>query len=283
LRQDPTRAAPALTAYQAALAADFVDQLRFLQRNAGPSSIATDNLPPELRRRFISDGGRFLLQIHPKGNVWDRAGAVKFVEEIRSVDPEVTGAPVITYESILRMERAYHQGALYAFVVVAVISWLMIRRLRETALALVPLVLGTLWGIGLMRVFGLDFNLANVWGAPLIIGASAEYGLNVITRFMEARTHGGPLIARSTVLAVMVNGLTTITGFGCLLVAHHRGIWSLGLLLTIGSATSLVAALIVLPALIRLFGRASGDVAESAAPVVRAGDRPLRPSERHVS
>src|SRR5262249_123109 len=98
------------------------------------------------------------------------------------------------------MDRPYHPGALYPFAVVAVISWLMIRRLRETALALVPLVLGTLWGIGLMRVFGLDFNLANVWGAPLIIGASAEYGLNVITRFMEARTHGGPLIAPSTAL-----------------------------------------------------------------------------------
>src|SRR5262249_3649205 len=83
----------------------------------------------------------------------------------------------------------------------------------------------------------------------------------------------------STALAVMVNGLTTITGFGCLLVAHHRGIWSLGLLLTIGSATSLAAALIVLPALIRLFGRAGGDVAEPTAPVDRAGGRALRPSE----
>src|SRR5262249_30924168 len=242
LRQEPARAASALTAYQASLAADFVEKLRFLQRNGRPSPIVTDNLPPELRRRFVSDGGRFLLQIHPKGSVWGRAGAVKFVEEIRSVDPEGTGAPVITYESILRMERGCPQGALYAFVVVAVISWLMIRRLRETVLALVPLVLGTLWGIGLMHVFGLDFNLANVWGAPLIIGASAEYGLNVITRFMEARTDGGPLIARSTVLAVMVDRLTTVTGFGCLLVAHHPGIWRLGLLLTIRSATRLAAA-----------------------------------------
>jgi uncharacterized membrane protein YdfJ with MMPL/SSD domain len=52
--------------------------------------------------------------------------------------------------------------------------------------------------------------------------------------------------------AVALNGLTTIAGFGSLLVAHHRGIQSLGLLLTLGSAASLIASLVVLPALIRL-------------------------------
>ena len=132
----------------------------------------------------------------------------------------------------------------------------MIRRLRETALALVPLVLGTLWAIGLMPLFGLKLNLANVWGVPLIIGASAEYGLNVITRAMEARARGGPRFARSTILAVAFNGLSTITGFATLLLAHHRGMWSLGLLLTLGSVTSLVASIVVLPVLVRLFDRA---------------------------
>ena len=70
----------------------------------------------------------------------------------------------------------------------------------------------------------------------------------------EARTSGGPALARSTVLAVLLNGLTTIAGFGSLLVAHHRGIWSLGVLLVIGSAMTLTAALVVLPTLVHLGG-----------------------------
>jgi len=150
------------------------------------------------------------------------------------------------------MEDAYRRGALYAFALVTIISGVMIRRLRETVLALTPLVLGTLWAIGLMHLFGLKLNLANVWGIPLIIGASAEYGLNVVTRAMEARAYGGPSFARSTIMAVAFNGLSTIAGFGSLLVAHHRGIWSLGLLLTCGSVTSLVAALVVLPVIMRI-------------------------------
>jgi len=257
---DRPRAEAALTAYQSAVAGDFIDKLRLLRRsNAGDRGIAPDDVPAEIRRKFISEGGRFLLQIHPKVNVWDREGALRFVGELRSIDPDVTGTPVIAYESIVRMERAYRQGTLYAFGLVSLISALMIRRLRYTVLALTPLVLGSLWVIGLMHLFDLQFNLANVWGVPLIVGASAEYGLNVVTRLIEARERGGPFFPRSTIAAVALNGLTTIAGFGGLLVAHHRGIQSLGLLLTLGSAASLIASLVVLPALIRLVEPAAAE------------------------
>ena len=50
-----------------------------------------------------------------------------------------------------------------------------------------------------MHVFGLKFNLGNVFGLPLIIGTAAEYGLNVVLSYMEGREHGGPLVARTTV------------------------------------------------------------------------------------
>ncbi|MBI4610489.1 MAG: MMPL family transporter [Candidatus Rokubacteria bacterium] len=243
---------PALNHFQAQLYWDFIEKFHTLQRNLRPRPVTLRDVPAELRRKFIGASGRFLLQIHPKVDIWDRQGATRFVEELRSVDPDVTGPPIITYEAIRLMEKAYRQGTAYAFVLVAVLAALMIRRLRETCLALVPLLLGTLWTVGLMYVFDLKFNLANVWGLPLIIGAAAEYGLNVVVRFMEGRAHGGPLLARSTVMAVVFNGLTTIAGFGSLLVAQHQGIWSLGLLLTIGACASLASSLLVLPVLIRL-------------------------------
>jgi predicted RND superfamily exporter protein len=253
---DPATTRVSLERYQGHLVHDFRVKLDLLQRNLDPRFVTLEDVPAELRRRFISSSGRLLLQIYPKVDVWDREGSVRFVNELRSVDAGVTGTPVISYESISRMEDAYRRGTLYAFILVTVISWIMIRRTRETVLALTPLVLGSLWAIGIMRFFGFQLNLANVWGVPLIIGASAEYGLNVVTRVIEAKTYGGPLFPRSTIMAVAFNGLSTITGFGSLLVAHHRGIWSLGLLLTCGSLTSLVAALVVLPVLIRRFGAA---------------------------
>lgn len=69
--------------------------------------------------------------------------------------------------------------------------------------------------------------------------------------YLEGREEGGPLVARSAVTGVFLNGLTTMVGFGSLMVAHHQGIFGLGLLLTLGAAARLVASLVVLPALLR--------------------------------
>jgi predicted RND superfamily exporter protein len=168
------------------------------------------------------------------------------------VDTEVTGTPVITYEAIRLMERSYQQGTVYAIVLVTIIFAVTIRRVRETALALLPLGLGMLWTVGLMYFFNLKFTLGNVFGVPLIVGAACEYGMNVVVRFMENREHGGPLIGRSTIMAVLISGLTTVVGFGGLMMANHRGIFGLGLLLTLGSVMSLIAALVVLPVLLRM-------------------------------
>ncbi|PYM28207.1 MAG: hypothetical protein DMD78_00560 [Candidatus Rokuibacteriota bacterium] len=231
---------------------DFVSSFQRLQSNLHPRMVGLADVPPEIKRKFISDSGRFLLQIHPAVNIWDRDGAARFVAELRSVDPDVTGTPIITYEAIRLMERAAKQGTAYAIILVSGLTALMLRRVRETLLALSPLAFGLIWTAGFMWVFDLQFNLGNIFGLPLILGAGAEYGLSIVTRFMEDREHGGPLIARSTVMGVLIAALTTLVGFASLMLAEHRGIYGLGLLLTIGTITSMIAALIVLPVLLRL-------------------------------
>jgi|RhiMetdeSRZDD1v2_1073273.scaffolds.fasta_scaffold117981_2 uncharacterized protein len=263
-RADRDVAEAALTHLQAQLYRDFVDKFHMLQRNLNPRPISIADIPEELRRKFIGHTGQFLIQLHPRVNIWERAGAEQFVSELRSVDPDVTGSPVITYEAIRLMERGYVQGTLYAFVLVTALTFWMLRRVRESLLALLPLVLGLLWTIGLMKLFDQQFTLANVWGLPLIIGTSLEFGLNVVMSYMEGREHSGPLVSRSTVMAVVLNGITTIVGFGSMMTSHHRGIFGLGLLLTIGTACALIASLIVLPVVLRRLQRYSaGAVADS--------------------
>jgi hypothetical protein len=117
--------------------------------------------------------------------------------------------------------------------------------------------LGDLWTLGVMRLLGLEFNLANVWALPLIVGTAAEYGLNIYVRYLEGIDGGGPRFPRTVVLGVVLSWLTTMAGFGSLMVAHHHGIFTLGLLLSVGSTASLVAAVFVLPVLIGLFAERS--------------------------
>jgi len=253
LRQSsPEQTAPPLALLQYQLYRDFVGNFQRLQANLNPPTVGLDALPAELRQKFVGHNGHFLLRINPAVDIWELEGARKFVTELRSVDPEVTGTPVITYETILLMERSYRQATVYALILVAVVSYILIRRWRLTLFALVPLSLGLLWTIGLMPLVRLKFNMGNIFALPLLIGMAIEFGLNVVLAYMEDRERDGPIVPRATVMAVLVNGLTTIIGFGSMLVAGHRGIYSLGVFLTIGMTASLIAALVVLPVLLKL-------------------------------
>ena len=251
---DRPDAAAALAGLQQDLYRDFSDKLAGFRKNLEPRPVAPGDAPPELRQRYIGASGRYLIRLQPAVDIWEQAGAARFVGELRSVDPDVTGPPITAFEAIKLIRRGYFEGTFYALAVVAIAAALILRSARGTVLALVPLMLSVVWTLGLMQVFGLRFNMANVWAMPLIIGIAAEFGLNIYVRFMEGRDRGGPTLARSTVLGVVLNGLTTMAGFASLLVARHQGIFGLGLLLTIGAAVSLIGALAVLPVLIELYG-----------------------------
>src|SRR5690349_19954433 len=111
-----------------------------------------------------------------------------------------------------------------------------------------------------MQVRGIRYDLTNIWGLPLIIGTAAEFGLNVVMSHLEVRTTRGPLLPRGAVRGVMLNGITTMVGFGSLMIASHRGLFILGLLLTLGSFSGLVASLVVLPVVLQLLAPPKAEV-----------------------
>ena len=242
----------ALVRFQQALLRDFQDKWNLLRNNLEPSGpISFADVPVQLKTRFVSrDGTKFLIQIYPKHNIRERAPLEEFIAQLRQVDPDVTGSPVIGYESIRAMTKGYIEGAIYAFLAILIVTYFTLRRVGDTFLAILPLALGIIWTAGLMRLFGLQFNLANLVAVPLIIGIGVENGIHIVHRFREAGESGPELVAGSTGQAVALFSLTTMVGFGSLMVARYYGIFSMGLLLTVAVGSVLVASLGVLPLLL---------------------------------
>jgi hypothetical protein len=83
----------------------------------------------------------------------------------------------------------------------------------------------------------------------LLLGLGVSGGLHVVMRWRE---EGGvaALAATSTPRAVLFSALTTVASFGSLAVSNHRGLASMGLLLTIAISWSLVCSLLILPHLL---------------------------------
>jgi hypothetical protein len=242
-----------LAVFQQALFFDLRDTFQLLQHQDDTTVPTVADLPPQLRHRFVGVNGKYLIQVYPREDVWQRAPQEKFVNALRTVDPNVTGTPVqlYVYETVLR--DAYIQAAKLALIAIALMVLFHFRSLVAMILALIPVAIGTLWLAGLMGWMGVPINLANIMTLPLVIGIGVTNGIQILNRYAEEGTPG--ILSRSTGKAVLVSGLTAISGFGSLMLAQHLGIHSLGVIMATGIATCMIAALTFLPALLGLIGR----------------------------
>jgi predicted RND superfamily exporter protein len=242
-----------LAKFQQALLADLRETFQLLQQQDDTAPPRVEDLPPALHHRFVGVNGKFLIQVYPKQDVWQRAPQEKFVQELRTVDPNVTGTPVQLYEYETLLKNSYVQAAWYSLAAIAFMVLFHFRSFSAVILALLPVAIGTLWLAGLMGWAGVPVNLANIMTLPLVIGIGVTNGIHILNRYAEEGTPG--ILSRSTGKAVLVSGLTAIAGFGSLMLAEHRGIRSLGIIMSAGIATCMIAGLTFLPALLSLIGR----------------------------
>ncbi|MBX7167636.1 MAG: MMPL family transporter [Pirellulales bacterium] len=245
--------------YQQQAAGDLLSRLHALASMADPEPPKFEDLPEPLVSRFVGHHGRHLLKIYGRGNIWDVHALERFVHEVRSVDPRVTGNPLQAYEATHEMRRSFEQAGLYASLIVVVVVWLDFRSVWASLLALTPLILGVGQMFGLMGWLNIPLNPANLIALPLILGIGIDYGVHIVHEYREQT---GPYsMCASTAVALLVDSLTTIVGFGSMMIATHQGLVSLGRILTIGVTCCLVTSVLVLPAGLRLLSRGKGTAA----------------------
>jgi len=242
-----------LSDYQQRMAGDLLSRLHTLRSMANPEPPELTDLPQSLVTRFVGQRGRYLLKIYGRGSIWDMDALERFVREVRSVDPRVTGNPVQTYEASRAMKRSYEQSAWYALVGILAVLYLDFRQVRYVLLALVPLGLGMVQMFGVLGYLNIPLNPANMIVLPLILGIGVDNGVHVVHDF-RCQAHRYRM-SPSTASAVVITSLTTMVGFGSLMVASHRGLQSLGRVLTIGISCCLFSSLVILPAVLSWLSR----------------------------
>jgi len=247
--------------------------------------IQLEDIPPVMLTgllEFDGNADRSVLVFPKLGDgTWDTRRALDFTNDLRAAS-QVQDKPAIASGSILlssdileAMRRDGPRTTAIALGIVLLVTLLALRSVWLSIGAVVSLLLGVTMMLGLVAWMGEKINFANFVALPITFGIAADYSLNVLKRYQatgRARVH--ELVA-GTGGAVALCSATTIIGFGSLLVAQNRGLFSFGAFAVAGEVACLLTAVIVLPAALVLINRRResgepGDSGESGSP--DAGD-----------
>ncbi len=218
--------------------------------------LTLDDIPQRIRADWIAPDGRVRVEATPAQDVNDPDAMQAFADAVLSVDPKASGASVTVVEAGRVVRDSFIFASLVSVILVTGILAIVLRDLTGVGLALATPIIAALWTTALAGITGVPFNFANVIVLPLLFGLGASASIHMVVRFRRRGAgEGEGVFATSTPLAVTLSALTTLASFGSLLLSPHRGMQSMGLLLTIAIAAILVVALIALPSLMSLADR----------------------------
>ena len=230
----------------------WVENFRLWQPPDKPATLGT--LPQEILSYYMArDGsGQFLLGIYPAVSRRNGHDVLAFYSELEHLSlPDTLQGPigeVVVFAEIL--DLVLHEAPIVIFFALLSVSlpiYLSSRSLRETALTLFPLISGMLLLFGVMGISGMQLNYLSIVIIPALLGMGVDDGIHY---FRHCKAHGYNVVATQGELfgTLSVCTLTTMIGYFGLVVAHNRGLRSLGILACLGMACLWITSVFLLPA-----------------------------------
>ena len=257
----------------------FIQELQNLLAQFTPQPLDLSKVPMELRGHLVSTDGTYALYINPKQDLWNRDNLRQFVLDIEgAVKTKVPNPPIVTgiapniYHTTSAIRSSFYRATIYALTLIFVLVLIDLRDLAQTLLAVSVLALGLPMLVGLMGLLGVDWNFANFFGLPILIGAGHEYGVFMIHRYREALADPRRVWRRWDVAdrALLLCAYVTCSSFAFFwALGHHRGLKSLGLVMAMGTACIYLSTIMVLRPLLKW-------LLERRSPSYRDGDKETR-------
>jgi predicted RND superfamily exporter protein len=228
-------------------------------------AMTLDDLPEAITRMYTELDGRkgLIVLLYPRDDrsVYDGKFLIELSDASRTVrlpDGEVihsAGVGTVFADMIKAIERDGPRAVAVSFLGVIAMVALLYRSSRFVLLTISSMVFGVLWMLGATALIGEKLNFLNFIALPITFGIGIDYSVNNLTRYRIEGPGSIQRVLENTGGAVFLCSLTTIIGYSSLLIADNRALVSFGLLANIGEVTTLVAALVLMPALITIIER----------------------------
>jgi predicted RND superfamily exporter protein len=190
--------------------------------------------------------GRARVEAHPKGDPNDNETLRNFARTVLAIEPRASGGPISILKTGETVVSAFIQAGIWALVSIAILLWIVLRRLTDVALTLIPLLLAGVVTLELCVLLDMKLNFANIIALPLLLGVGVAFKIYYIMAWRSGQTG---LLQSPLTRAVIFSALTTATAFGSLWLSSHPGTSSMGKLLALSLVCTLAAAVLFQPVL----------------------------------
>ena len=218
---------------------------------SNPAEITIEDVPESIKRNYMNkNGDKMLISIYPIQQMWDFEFLNRFVDQMYRVDPYITGMPPLQ----LTLMEYYGEDGRKATILTLVVVFLLLladyRDFKMAMMGMVPLVAGVIWMMGMMKSMGMMMTYVNIMAIPMIVGIGIDDGVHILHRYRIEGKGKIPKVLASTGKAVLLTSLTTMCGFGSLMLAEYRGFASMGSLLVLGVGACFLTTVIVLASML---------------------------------
>ncbi len=224
--------------------------LASLARALEAQPISVQSLPGELRDQWLSKSGAALVDVAPHVptgiDPGDDALLRDFAHAVEAAEPRAIGGPLSVLHSADTIVRSFFVASGWALVSIFVMLWLSLHRLGDVLRTLVPLLVSGLVTLELCVLFGIPLNFANIIALPLLLGIGVAFKIYYVVAWRNGQSG---FLQSALTRAVVLSASTTATAFGSLWLSHHAGTASMGRLLALSLACTLVGAVLFQPVL----------------------------------
>jgi uncharacterized protein len=220
--------------------------LRQLAASLHPQTVTRADLPGDLTRQWKAPNGLMRTEAVPKGNTNDTATVRRFAQAVLALEPNAVGQAIQIYEWGKTVTAAFIKAGVVAICSIAILLWLVLRRVGDVLLTLIPLLVAAAATLEICALSGFALNYANIIALPALLGVGVAFKIYYVMAWRRGEYN---FLQSSLTRAVFFSALMTATAFGSLWFSAHPGISSMGKLLALSLACTLASAALFQPAL----------------------------------
>lgn len=146
----------------------------------------------------------------------------------------------------------FNQLIIYSLLAVVLILFLFYKSLSLTLITSIPIILTWLLTIGLMGLFGIEFNVFNIIISSFIFGLGIDYSIFMTNALIKDYTYGTKDVSTYKI-SILLSVITTVLGIGVLIFAKHPALHSISIVSLIGIIMTVFVAFTIQPFIFKTF------------------------------